>query len=332
MNSNISSRRAAWVLGALFALALAPALRSAFGAAQDSRLKWKKDWGPLVPHKKFPSDCGLCHIAKDWSVLRADFHFDHEKETGYALEGAHAQAACLRCHNDRGPVSAYLARGCGGCHVDIHRGGMGLDCKRCHNQRSWAPEGILRDHARSGFSLDGRHAAAQCVQCHSRAEAGDYRGAPLDCFACHSAQFQAAANHAAMGFPYQCLRCHITSTWSDVLFDHRFLGNISNCYACHAANYASAPNHAAMNFPLACGQCHNTTSWGNASFSHPFPLAGSHNVGCLVCHITSNGLVFSCTNTCHPASNITPRHSGVSGYTYTPTSCYACHPTGQAGN
>ena len=31
-----------------------------------------------------------------------------------ALRGAHAQAGCLLCHNDRGPVQQFAARGCGG--------------------------------------------------------------------------------------------------------------------------------------------------------------------------------------------------------------------------
>ena len=329
---NADYRRAAWALGTLLALGLAAALPPAFAAARDARLNWKKDWGPLVSHKKFPGDCGICHVAKDWSVLRADFQFDHKKETGYALEGAHSEAACLRCHNDRGPIAAYVARSCGGCHVDPHRGSMGLDCKACHNQRTWEPESVFIAHIRAGFSLSGRHASLECVQCHPRAEAGDYRGTPIDCYACHSAQFQAAAGHVATGFPHQCLRCHTSVAWTGARFDHGFLGSISNCYSCHAANYAGAPNHVAMNYPQTCGQCHNTSTWAGAVFNHPFPLTGAHNTSCQVCHTTGNSATFSCTNTCHSAGETNSHHSGVSGYTYTPTSCYTCHTHGQAGN
>src|SRR3990172_6737163 len=64
---------------------------------------WDQRWGPLVLHRSFPGDCGICHVPDRWDVLRDDFSFDHEKQAGYPLEGAHAQAACLRCHNDRGP-------------------------------------------------------------------------------------------------------------------------------------------------------------------------------------------------------------------------------------
>ena len=57
----------------------------------DARIRWDKKWGPLVPHKTFPKKCDLCHVPKRWDVMRPDFHFDHLKETGYALEGAHAE-------------------------------------------------------------------------------------------------------------------------------------------------------------------------------------------------------------------------------------------------
>jgi hypothetical protein len=62
---------------------------------------WSKQWGPLVPHQTFPGDCSICHVTEGWNTLRKDFSFDHKTQTGYPLEGAHAEAACLRCHNDR---------------------------------------------------------------------------------------------------------------------------------------------------------------------------------------------------------------------------------------
>ena len=76
----------------------APAAAADAGADKSvpEQLRWSEDWGPLVPHKKFPSDCSLCHVPKRWDVMRSDFRYDHKKETGFALEGAHAKAACLR--------------------------------------------------------------------------------------------------------------------------------------------------------------------------------------------------------------------------------------------
>jgi len=107
------------------------------------RENWSKRWGPLVPHRTFPGDCGICHVTERWDILRQDFSFDHKDKTGYSLEGAHVDAACLRCHNDRGPVTAYVARGCGGCHPDPHASALGLDCERCHGQTDWTPTGLI---------------------------------------------------------------------------------------------------------------------------------------------------------------------------------------------
>ena len=95
---------------------------------------WWSGLGPVLPHETFPADCSLCHEGTDWQGVRADFEFDHEAETGVPLEGAHARAACLLCHNDRGPVSTFAAQGCAGCHEDIHRGQLGQDCTKCHEQ------------------------------------------------------------------------------------------------------------------------------------------------------------------------------------------------------
>ena len=79
---------------------------------------WDEKLGPVIPHDSFPADCALCHRGSDWHTLKDDFVFDHAKQTGVALHGAHVDAACLLCHNDRGPVSHYAAQGCAGCHAD----------------------------------------------------------------------------------------------------------------------------------------------------------------------------------------------------------------------
>jgi hypothetical protein len=275
-------------------------------AATDDRYQWNKRWGPLVPHTKFPKDCSLCHVSKNWTELRTDFKFDHKKETGYALEGAHAQAACLRCHNDRGPVQQYVARGCGGCHSDPHRGLMGLNCTRCHDQMTWQPVGQILEHAKTGFPLTGAHASLQCEQCHPRAAAQDYRGASPVCFSCHASDDRRAPNHVTMNFPRTCGNCHNTVSFAGALFNHSFLGNISNCYGCHSADYQRAANHVAMNFPQTCGNCHNTATWAGANFNHGF-LGPKPN-----CY------------TCHAANYQSAPNHVAQGY---PLTCGDCHNT-----
>lgn len=245
---------------------------------------WNEQWGPLVPHGKFPGKCELCHVPEGWEVLRPDFAFDHAKETGTPLNGAHAIAACLRCHNDRGPVEAYVARGCGGCHVDPHKADQGLDCARCHNERSWRPIGLVAEHARTRFPLVGTHSVVSCEACHDQASVGDYRGAPVLCELCHQADLQqtSAPDHLANGLVSNCGGCHTPRQWQSGAFTHDFFpligghdgvlcsqchrgGRVSglsmNCYKCHEADYLGAPNHVALNFPTDCTQCHSIVAW-----------------------------------------------------------------------
>lgn len=127
-------RRAAHALALLLLVLTASTLVHCEAIAP--RQSWSRRWGPMVPHKTFPGDCSLCHYPAAWDHIKEDFEFDHGEATGHVLEGAHATAACLRCHNDRGPVALYQARGCAGCHVDVHQGSQGITCNECHDQVS----------------------------------------------------------------------------------------------------------------------------------------------------------------------------------------------------
>lgn len=249
------------------------------------RQSWNLEWGTMVPHKTFPGDCGVCHVPERWDIIREDFAFDHEKETGYALEGAHNLAACLRCHNDRGPVTIYLARGCGGCHVDPHQGTLGIECQGCHNQDSFEPTGLVTDHARTRFPLEGAHAITPCESCHERSVVGEFRGAPVECHLCHQRDAaKAQPNHVLNGWQYDCQRCHDLVTWNQAPgFNHdsffpllgahaaadctqchpggRFVPIPNTCFSCHQQDYLTAPNHVANGLSTDCSECHNTVAW-----------------------------------------------------------------------
>lgn len=244
---------------------------------------WSRRWGPMVPHTTFPADCSLCHTSSDWRELRPDFAYDHEAETGVPLTGAHADAACLRCHNDRGPVAVYVARGCGGCHVDPHRSSLGTDCQRCHDEETWAPTGLIADHARTRFPLVGLHAIAPCEACHVRAPIGEYRGAPVDCHLCHQRSLVGAfPDHAANGWVRECQQCHSPLAWTTATFDHatfplegghagldctqchaggRFVGTPNDCFSCHRGDYLTAPDHVEDGYSTDCSRCHDTNTW-----------------------------------------------------------------------
>ena len=247
------------------------------------RQSWSRRWGPMVPHETFPGDCGICHSSESWKVLREDFAFDHAKETGTPLTGAHDRAACLRCHNDRGPVAAYVERGCGGCHVDPHKGSLGLPCTRCHNEDTWDPDGAILEHVRTRFALAGVHAITPCETCHQRATAGDFRGTPVECHLCHQRDaIRAFPNHAINGWIRDCERCHTPVAWTAPGFQHdafpligghagvdclqchaggRFAGTPPDCFSCHRQDYLAAPNHVAGGFSTDCTECHDTFAW-----------------------------------------------------------------------
>jgi hypothetical protein len=79
--------------------------------------------------------CGTCHNASDWKVWR----FDHDTQTKFALTGKHQGLICSACHVRAGdPAKAPTE--CYACHRrnDIHHGGFGTDCQRCHTTRSFS--------------------------------------------------------------------------------------------------------------------------------------------------------------------------------------------------
>lgn len=77
----------------------------------------------------FGTKCEHCHSDRTWE--RKDF--DHRKETGYALQGAHAKVRCAECHT-RPLFSTKTPTVCGVCHRhdDAHDGALGPRCDKCH--------------------------------------------------------------------------------------------------------------------------------------------------------------------------------------------------------
>jgi len=182
---------------------------------------WWDGLGAVLPHDTFPADCRLCHVAESWHVLQPEFVFDHEAETGVPLEGAHGQARCLRCHNDRGPVAVFDAMGCAGCHEDVHFGQLGPDCRSCHQQTTWQPVGQVERHNRTRFPLVGVHASTSCRRCHVGAEVGKFLPTDVECLTCHRDDLRRAnnPNHLNLGWVDRCDRCHIPTFWQEAEID-----------------------------------------------------------------------------------------------------------------
>lgn len=422
-------RTAAVVMGLVVGLTLVVAcIELQSGKYLVDRHDWWDDRGPVVPHETFPANCSLCHTPVAWDVLRENFSFDHLAETGVALEGAHATAECLRCHNDRGPVQVFASRGCAGCHEDTHLGQLGNECTTCHTQHDWLPQGQVAEHARTRFPLVGAHAGTACFACHPGAQVGNFTrlpvdcaschqtdlaqatepdhmaqgwvtdcqrchvptawqgagfqhdffpltaghaladctachvndvfaGTPTDCFACHQSDYDGTDDppHAAAGFSTMCQECHTTAGWDGASINHSFfplvgghaisdctqchaggvfVGTPTDCVACHQTDYDNArdPNHAALGFPTGCQKCHSVNTWDGAFFAHAFPIdRGDHgNFDCTQCHtVPGNASVFSCID-CHEHNqrDMDDEHDDVGGYVYASMACYACHPDG----
>ena len=73
--------------------------------------------------------CDGCHTPNGWP----SWVFDHLKQTGFGLTGAHAKIKCADCHR-KPAAEVKLSQDCVACHQkdDIHAGQFGRQCQRCH--------------------------------------------------------------------------------------------------------------------------------------------------------------------------------------------------------
>ncbi|MCA8959045.1 MAG: hypothetical protein KDC38_00970, partial [Planctomycetes bacterium] len=318
---------------------------------------WPIDYGPVIPHDTFPADCSTCHVSSSWHEIRSDFAFDHGARTGLVLEGAHARARCLFCHNDRGDVAVFASRGCRGCHEDPHRGQLGDSCRDCHGEENWVPRNEIIEHLATRFPLVGGHAAVPCLACHEGATAQNFTRVEIECQACHRGEISRSTvlDHVANGLDTDCQRCHTPTSWSDATFAHPtsfpltashaiacrschstdgFVGLSDDCAACHQSEFEAtvAPPHVAAEFSTDCQGCHSTGTWSTAAatFEHPevFAMTGAHAVAdCAGCHESST---FDTPGTdcvsCHAADYAAatePAHAAAG----IPTTCDDCHTT-----
>lgn len=316
---------------------------------------WDPSLGPVIPHDTFPADCALCHEGSNWHTMKSSFAFDHAKETGVPLEGAHLDAACLRCHNDRGPVAQFAAQGCAGCHQDPHRGQLGRNCKDCHDQQTWRPGEMIARHDRTRLPLVGAHAATACFRCHAGAQVGNFAGASPVCVHCHTNDYtRSSYDHVAAGFTDGCDRCHRPTGWVPAQFAHPstfpltfghgnractachtpgvYTGLSTTCSSCHLDDYQATTNppHASNNFSTNCAQCHNTIGWGGGNFQHSpaFPLTFGHaNRSCNACHSGGvfTGLSTQCSS-CHLDDYNAATNPNHITYNFG-TNCAQCHNT-----
>lgn len=294
------------------------------------------------PHNIKMLQCGVCHTADAWILMRP------LPEGHLSLAGGHADLSCFDCH------TAVFAAGapdreCVDCH-DPYHGGLS-SCENCHEPaRGWEPLPGF-DHA-AFFALEGGHATVPCGSCHPN---GRFAGTSSDCVDCHGVY------HGGLS---ACNQCHSPVTGWKALpgFDHAAFFPITGkhigvqCGACHDNNvFAGTPTdcsgcHRVVHPGLPhCGSCHTTAGFYPSTFLHSryFAITGSHTratcadchpsrydgtpTWCSGCHSIAHFGLNSC-QTCHTTVRwipstflhsdfpLTGGHSGIR--------CSRCHPTG----
>jgi Cytochrome c7 and related cytochrome c/Cytochrome c3 len=215
---------------------------------------------------RFGTDCAECHGVKTW-----ENEYDHEAETGFALQGAHEPLACESCH--KGALTDELATTCIGCHEDDDpHNGRYRACDGCHTVVSW--HSVAFDHGFTAFPLIGIHSSAACEACHTDLE---FTGVSQVCGDCH-----AERDYHKGAFGQQCSTCHNPNGWDRWQFDHDeqttypLTGGHQGleCGACHNSamtdeielSRACISCHAADDahdgrFGTDCGRCHTTESF-----------------------------------------------------------------------
>ncbi len=278
------------------------------------------------------NDCGKCHVTKEWKTAK----YDHLKETGYALLGAHSEIECVACHRS-GNYKDRIPKDCHGCHAadDSHATRFGEHCDDCHDNLKWQP--VEYDHAVAAhFPLQGAHAKIGCHACHTAAVAGQKLA--KDCSGCHRAQDPHAGELKG-----GCGNCHGEVSWSDDLrFDHDLtsypllgMHRLVSCSQCHATlafkkgadtcgECHSREDVHQGGLGHKCETCHSPNGWSVWTFDHArdthFPLLGAHgNLKCAACHRTDPGTV-KMSQQCVACHQKDDRHLGQYGM-----QCDRCH-------
>ncbi|MFA5939617.1 MAG: cytochrome c3 family protein [Sinimarinibacterium sp.] len=241
--------------------------------------------GSDIHQGRFGRQCAQCHSSDGWSKKA----FDHDRDTSFALRGAHRKPDCGACHAG-GTVSGVrksdkkaAARACIDCHRadDTHRGQQGDRCDNCHQDKSWR-EGVRFDHDLTRFPLAGLHATVPCAECHVD---DAYRATAQACKACHADD---DTHKGTLGGA--CESCHTPAGWARWSFDHdrqtdyplesahreaacgachrdavartSDIELASDCQACHASDDAHRGG-----FGSNCARCHQPTSFSDVRVS-----------------------------------------------------------------
>jgi len=257
-------------------------------------------------------DCSNCHDQSSWKMAgsgpSARGGFDHSR-TGFPLNGRHAAAGCVDCHNSNRPAS----RDCVTCHADAHQRQLGQACDRCHGANGWSEVSGIRLHRTTRLPLTGMHVLAACSECHVRASENTWRGVPADCYACHAGDYARTDIHplhrgvpgdpTKPALPKNCGGCHRTTGWAPAFTPASF--RFREGVAAQAAGLTRIGHDA--RFPISFGK--------------------HRGLPCVDCHTSERApSLVQCTGChAHDVEHLAAQHRSMGLVT---TGCLLCHPGG----
>lgn len=319
-------------------------------------------------HQKTLSDnCASCHNTTDFKPATL---FNHAK-TDFPLAGAHKSVDCASCHKTEirnGTKFQQFAgiphKQCSSCHVDVHKGNFGQQCKSCHSEESFhkISAGPGFNHSVTGFKLEGKHQKLDCRSCHDKSfglsgHFKEFKGKDnRDCRVCHEDVHEGK-------FGSLCLDCHdqqsfkIASTRELKQFDHNSTGFVLlgkhqqvDCRKCHQENYTTPLVHDQCischkdyhNGDFAtkkdkypdCSSCHSEQGFSPSGFTieqhemSAFPLEGGHlATPCNACHMKENKWKFNLPDKQCQSCHDDIHRGYISEKYYPGKSCNSCHTT-----
>ncbi len=281
------------------------------------------------PHtNQLPGDCKSCHTDSGFENFNGQSKFNHDL-TNFTLKGKHSDIDCFKCHKKTEDSKRVFQdnltlneNNCVKCHKDVHESKFGLNCAKCHNEKSFLTLNNMNffDHSVTDFPLTGKHVDVDCKKCHKgsyvkpidfsacnkchkdyhKGEFKEKNDVSLDCVTCHSLEegfeysLYTLEQHQKTKFRLEgahiatpCFACHVSE--KEKRWTFRNLG--TECNSCHNDihdGFISKKFYPEND----CKSCHISDSWSKInSFDHnktKFQLDGKHQeVDCRACHFSN---------------------------------------------
>jgi hypothetical protein len=278
--------------------------------------------------------------------------FNHDRDTGWELKGAHQKVDCYDCHDQKRKhwktgktteTTSYLFERtplCNDCHQDVYRheakASKWIECSDCHSLgiENWEALGkkMKFNHDRqTEYPLEGLHEKVSCIACHHPDEEFKQltRFEPLDFQKCTDCHYDVHEGK----FGKDCTTCHsVYRPWNKLQLKS---GKTTNNFDHNKARFPLKGYHEAV----ACESCHY-----NPDGSFVYPEGPTAFDQCSDCHGMAHGEQFkdqACTD-CHVESKRftqstfdLERHSKTTfplDGKHQVIDCQKCHFTGQYEN